>query len=162
LKQTMPAAIVDASERAEILGFFERSHLPAKATLQTLGIHRARFCRWQDRRREAGPEEQADLRSRPHSVWNRIPDESRDKIVELALEAPGLSPRELADDVAATLDLALKASGMVHATVLHRLRLLRGDGSSYAAEGLAKWLDGKSMGHGRRAPLSASLAVSMM
>jgi RNA-directed DNA polymerase len=38
----------------------------------------------------------ADHRSRPDRVWNRIPDEVRTQIVELALEEPELSPRELA------------------------------------------------------------------
>ncbi len=33
---------------------------------------------------------------RPKRVWNRIPDQVRDQIVELALNEPDLSPRELA------------------------------------------------------------------
>lgn len=57
-----------------------------------------------------------------------------------------------ADDITATLDLALKASGLDHATVLHRPRLLSDNGSSYVAEDLAKWLERKCMGHVRRAP----------
>jgi RNA-directed DNA polymerase len=57
-----------------------------------------------------------------------------------------------ADDVTATLDLALKASGLDHVTVLHRPRLLSDNGSSYVAEDLAKWLDGKGMQHIRGAP----------
>jgi hypothetical protein len=32
----------------------------------------------------------------PGKVWNRIPDEVRDKVVTLALDEPDLSPRELA------------------------------------------------------------------
>jgi transposase InsO family protein len=50
-----------------------------------------------------------------------------------------------ADDVTATLDLALKASGLDHVTVLHRPRLLSDNGSSYVSEDLAKWLNGKGM-----------------
>jgi putative transposase len=38
----------------------------------------------------------ADHRSRPDRVWNRIPDDVRSQIVDLALELPELSPRELA------------------------------------------------------------------
>src|SRR4051812_26375764 len=34
--------------------------------------------------------------SRPDRVWNRIPDEVRSQIIELALELPELSPQELA------------------------------------------------------------------
>ena len=33
---------------------------------------------------------------RPNRVWNRIPEETRDQIIELALNEPELSPRELA------------------------------------------------------------------
>src|SRR5262249_42862398 len=46
-----------------------------------------------------------------------------------------------AEDVAATLDLALKASGLGQAKVVHRPRLLSDNGSSYIAADLAKWLD---------------------
>ena len=38
----------------------------------------------------------ADHRSRPDRVWNRIPDDIRGQIIDLALELPELSPRELA------------------------------------------------------------------
>src|SRR6185312_3332118 len=57
-----------------------------------------------------------------------------------------------AQDVTATLDLALKASGLDRATVVHRPRLLSDNGSSYISADLAKWLDGKSMDHVRGAP----------
>jgi putative transposase len=35
-------------------------------------------------------------RSRPERVWNRIPDGVRDQVLQLALDEPELSPRELA------------------------------------------------------------------
>src|ERR1044072_302503 len=85
-----------ASEKAEIIQLVEQSHLPAKRTLDKLGIPRATVYRWYDRYREGGPEALADHRSRPDRVWNRIPDEVRAQIVELALEVPELSPREIA------------------------------------------------------------------
>ena len=58
-----------------------------------------------------------------------------------------------AEDVTATLDLALKASGLDQATVVHRPRLLSDNGSSYISADLAKWLDGQDMDHVRGAPL---------
>ena len=85
-----------ASEKAEIIRLVEQSHLPAKRTLEMLGIPSATFCRWYDRYRDGGPEALADHRSRPDRVWNRIPDEVRRQIIDLALELPELSPRELA------------------------------------------------------------------
>ena len=85
-----------ASEKAEIIGLVEQSHLAAKRTLDKLGIPRATFYRWYDRYREGGIEALADHRSRPDRVWNRIPDDVRGQIIDLALEFPELSPRELA------------------------------------------------------------------
>src|SRR6266850_697688 len=85
-----------ASEKAEIIQLVEQSHLPAKRTLDKLGIPRATFYRWYDRYREGGPEALDDRRSRPDRVWNRIPDDVRRQIIDLALDLPELSPRELA------------------------------------------------------------------
>ena len=56
------------------------------------------------------------------------------------------------DDVTATLDLALAASGLDQITVAHRPRLLSDNGSSYISADLATWLDGKGMQHVRGAP----------
>src|SRR6185436_3574877 len=85
-----------ASEKAEIIQLVEQSHLPAKRTLDKLGIPRATFYRWYDRYRDGGVEALADHRSRPDRIWNRIPDDVRGQIIDLALELPELSPRELA------------------------------------------------------------------
>ena len=57
-----------------------------------------------------------------------------------------------AEDVTDTLDLALQASGLDRATVVHRPRLLSDNGSSYISADLAKWLDGHDMDHVRGAP----------
>jgi RNA-directed DNA polymerase len=64
--------------------------------LDKLGIPRATFYRWYDRYREGGPEALDDRRPRPDRVWNRIPDNVRRQIIDLALDLPELSPRELA------------------------------------------------------------------
>ena len=45
-----------ASEKAEIIALVEQSHLPAKRTLEKLGIPRATFYRWYDRYRASGIE----------------------------------------------------------------------------------------------------------
>ncbi len=57
-----------------------------------------------------------------------------------------------ASDVTETLDLALEASGLDRATVVHRPRLLSDNGASYVAGDLAKWLEDKGMEHVRGAP----------
>ena len=61
-----------------------------------LGIQPARFYRWYDRLQTGGLEALEDKASRPTRVWNRIPDAIRERIVQLALDEPELSPRELA------------------------------------------------------------------
>jgi len=85
-----------ASEKLEIIRLVEQSHLPARRTLEKLGIPRATFNRWYDRFLTGGVEALEDRRPRPNRVWNRIPEVVRDQIIELALERPELSPRELA------------------------------------------------------------------
>jgi putative transposase len=231
-----------ASEKLEIIRLVEQSHLPVKRTLEKLGIPRATFYRWYDLYQTGGPEALDDHSPRPDRVWNRIPDDVRERIRTLALDEPALSPRELAvrftdtqsyfvseasvyrllkaldliaspafivmkaadefsdkttapnelwqtdftylkvigwgwfylstvlddlsryiiawklcttmtaQDVVATLDLALKASGLDRAKVVHRPRLLSDNGSSYISADLAKWLDGQDMDHVRGAP----------
>ena len=87
-----------ASEKLEIIRTVEQSHLPAKRTLDQLGIARRTFYRWYDRYLEGGPEALEDRPSAPSRVWNRIGDDIQDQIIEMALEADAtdLSPRELA------------------------------------------------------------------
>ena len=231
-----------AAEKTEIIRLVEQSALPVKRTLEKLGISRATFYRWYYLFQNGGPEALQDRSPRPDRVWNRIPDDVKDRILELALDLPELSSRELAvrftdqeryfvseasvyrllkahdlisspayivikasdefkdkttapnqlwqtdftylkvigwgwfylstilddfsryiiayklcttmraDDVTDTLDLALKASGLDHATVVHRPRLLSDNGASYVAGNLATWLDDKGMEHVRGAP----------
>jgi len=85
-----------ASEKLEIIRLVENSHLSARCTLQKLGIPRSTSNRWYDRFFAGGIDALEDRRRRPNRVWNRIPEETRDQIVELALNEPELSPRELA------------------------------------------------------------------
>ena len=84
------------SDRVEIIRLVEESHLPTRRTLEILGIARSSFYRWYDRYQQGGPEALADRPSRPDRVWNRIPDEVREQIIDMALDCPELSPRELA------------------------------------------------------------------
>lgn len=74
----------------------EQPQLSAKQALDLLGIPRTTFYRWYDRYLSLGEAGLEDRPSRPSRVWNRIPDKVRDQSVELALDEPELSPRELA------------------------------------------------------------------
>ena len=231
-----------ASEKLEIIRIVEQSHLPVRRTLAQIGIPPTTFYRWYDRYVEHGPEGLEDRSSQPSKVWNRIPDPVRERIVDLALSEPDLSPRELAvrftdtrkyfvseasvyrllksydlitspayvvvkaadefrdkttrpnqmwqtdftylkvvgwgwfylstvlddfsryivgwklctkmgaDDVSATLDIALAASGCDSVTVLQKPRLLSDNGPCYIAGDLAKYLEKNGMDHVRGAP----------
>jgi transposase InsO family protein len=145
-----------SSEKLEIIHLFERSYLPIKQTLDKLGIPRTTFYRWYDRYQLGGPQAREDQSHRSSRVWNRIPDDVRQRIVDLALDVPELSARELAvrftDYVTETLELALQASGCDQAHVVHKPRLLSDNGSSYVSGELAEWLGDKKMGHVRGAP----------
>jgi putative transposase len=85
-----------ASEKLEIIRLVEQSHLSVRRTLEKIGIPRATFYRWYELYQTGGPEALEDRSPRPKRVWNRIPDEVRERIVRLALDEPELSPRELA------------------------------------------------------------------
>ncbi len=231
-----------ASEKLVIIQLVEQSHLGVRRTLAQLGIAPSTFYRWYDLYQTGGPDALEDRSPKPQRVWNRIPDDVRAQILDLALTESELSPRELAvqftdskgyfvseasvyrllkahdlitspafvvikaadefkekttrpnqlwqtdftylkviawgwfylstilddfsryiiawklcttmkaDDVTATLEMALKASGCDQAAVIHKPRLLSDNGSSYIAGELAEWLDDRDMEHVRGAP----------
>jgi len=85
-----------ASEKLEIIRTVERSHLPVRRTLDKLGIPKTTFYRWYDLYQAFGEAGLVDRTTGPGRVWNRIPDAVRQQIVELALDEPELSSRELA------------------------------------------------------------------
>ena len=85
-----------AAEQLEIIRLVEQSRLPVRRTLDKLGILPARLYRWYNRYQSGGYEALKDRPPRPKQAWNRIPDDVRGRVLRLALDAPALSPRELA------------------------------------------------------------------
>ena len=85
-----------ASEKLEIIRLVEESHLSTRVTLAKLGIPRTTFYRWYDRYLQRGEAGLQDQSPKPKHVWNRVPDEVKRKVVDLALQETELSPRELA------------------------------------------------------------------
>ena len=85
-----------ASEKLEVIRLVEQSHLPVKRTLSKLGISRSAFYRWCDLYERFGEAGLEDRRAGPRRSWNRIPDKVRGQVLDMALERPELSPRELA------------------------------------------------------------------
>ena len=85
-----------ASEKLEIIRTVETSHLPVRRTLDKIGIPKTTFYAWLDRYATGGFDALEDHRPSPKRVWNRIPDDVRERIVQLALDEPDHSPREIA------------------------------------------------------------------
>jgi putative transposase len=83
-----------AAEKLEIIRLVEQSALPVRRTLEKLGIPSATFYRWYDRYQTGGPEALDDRHPMLDRVWNRIPDDVRARIVNMALDQPALSPRD--------------------------------------------------------------------
>lgn len=83
------------TEKVEIIRLVEQSDVSVSCTLAELGIARSTFYTWYRRYLQdgyAGLERQ----SRTQRFWNRIPDAVREQVVQIALERPELSARELA------------------------------------------------------------------
>ena len=91
-----------ASEKLEIIRLVEESALPVRRTLEKVGY------RWYDLYQAGGPEALDDRHPKPDRVWNRIPDDVRERIIKLALEESALSPREL-QARARTVDIAISS-----------------------------------------------------
>ena len=85
-----------ACEKLEIIRLVEGSSLSARRTLAQLGIPRSTFYSWYDRFITGGPAALEDRKPRPRKIWNKVPDDVATAVVDLALEEPELSPRELA------------------------------------------------------------------
>ena len=85
-----------ASEKYEIIRLIESSSLSARQTLRRLDIHRSTFYNWLHRLQDNGIDGLEDRKPTPTVAWNQVPQDHRNAIIELALEKPELSPRELA------------------------------------------------------------------
>ncbi len=84
------------SEKMEVIRIVEGSPLGVNPTLRELGINRSTFYTWYRRYREEGYDGLAPKRCTKRRFWNAIPPWERKKVVEIALEHPEKSPRELA------------------------------------------------------------------
>lgn len=84
------------AEKMEIIRLVETSDLSIRQTLQELDVPRSSFYRWYGRYQAEGYEGLANRGHQPKQFWNKIPQQVQDEVVELALEQPEKSPRELA------------------------------------------------------------------
>ncbi len=85
------------AEKEEIIQLVERSELGVNRTLQQLSIHKGTFYRWY--KAYLNNKDSASLKpiaSASRRQWNTIPEAQKNLVVEIALEYPELSTRELA------------------------------------------------------------------
>ncbi len=85
-----------ATEKYEIIQQVTRSELGVKQTLKEYGIARSTFYKWYQSYLENGFEGLKPKQRLTNRQWNSIPETQKDLVVELALEYPELSSRELA------------------------------------------------------------------
>jgi len=84
------------SEKMEIIRVVEKSPLSVKQTLLELNINRSTFYKWYKQYQDEGYEALENRYRPPRQFWNEVPPWEKKKIVEIALEHPEMSPRELA------------------------------------------------------------------
>jgi transposase InsO family protein len=82
-------------EKLEIIHLVEHSNLSVKKTLEELQVPRSTFYSWYQRYQEHGMDGLKNKKLKVKQFWNRIPDHVRGQIVNLALEYPDESPRQL-------------------------------------------------------------------
>ena len=84
------------AEKMEIIQIVRDSELGVNRTLKELGIHKSTFYQWYGKYQDDGYDGLAPKKRAINSQWNKIPDNHRQEVVEVALDLPELSPRELA------------------------------------------------------------------
>lgn len=84
-----------AEEKSEVIRLVINSPEGVNKALRSLGIHKRTFYNWYHAYSKYGIDGLLP-KKRSSGQWNRIPDEERQLIVDLALDHTELSPRELA------------------------------------------------------------------
>jgi len=84
------------TEKYEIIQLVEQSDLGVCRTLKELKVNKTTFYNWYNSYVENGYAGLARKPSKRSGTWNRINSQDRDKVVEIALEKPELSSREIA------------------------------------------------------------------
>ena len=99
-----------ASEKLAIIRLVEDSELSVRRTLDEIKISRTSFYRWYDAYEQGGLDGLANQGRSSRRHWNWIPDSVRKFIVEVALDCPDMTPRELAWHITDTHDYFVSES----------------------------------------------------
>lgn len=87
---------LNQSEKMEIIRLVENSPDSINKTLDELGVHKRTFYNWYNSYKEYGIEGLAPKISRRKYYWNQIPEQERKLILDMALDYPEKSSREIA------------------------------------------------------------------
>ena len=85
-----------ASEKLAIIRLVEDSDLSIRRTLDEIKVSRSSFYRWYQAYERDGLEGLENASRASRQDWNKIPDSVREQVVDIALNQPELTPRELA------------------------------------------------------------------
>ncbi len=99
-------------EKYELIQLVEQSDLGVIRTLRELKINKTTFYNWYRAYTELGYEGLARKPSKRQGSWNRINEQDRDKVVEIALERPELSSREVAWHITDTYSYYISESSV--------------------------------------------------
>ncbi len=86
---------LSAGEKVEVIRMVEDSELSIRQTLAELGVSRSSFYRWYRQYQEGGPEALEAASRSPRRFWNKLPETVKEQCLEVALQYPEKSPREL-------------------------------------------------------------------
>jgi putative transposase len=84
------------SEKMEMINLVEGSNVSANRTLKELGIHKSTFYQWYKRYEQGGFDALAPSKRAANRVWNKIPQQEKNRVVEIALQKESFTCRELA------------------------------------------------------------------
>lgn len=84
------------SEKQEIIHMVVRSEIGVNKTLREIGLNKSTFYNWYKAYSDYGIDGLVPSKRSSKRQWNSIPQEQKNLIVELALDFPHLSSRELA------------------------------------------------------------------
>ena len=84
------------SEKMEIIKLIDGSTVSANKTLKELGIPKSTFYKWYKRYEQGGFDALAPSKRNQNRVWNRIPQQEKNRVVEIALQKESFTSRELA------------------------------------------------------------------
>jgi transposase InsO family protein/transposase-like protein len=109
------------SEKLAIIRLVEDSDLSLRRTLDEIKVSRSSFYRWYQAYERDGFEGLVNASRASRQHWNKIPDSVREQVVDVALNQPELTPRELAWHITDTHEYFISESSVYRILKAHDL-----------------------------------------